>query len=64
MLNHIHEYKIDYVIHCQCPTSDETLNNAYVSRDAEASCHLVGPFILNKHIHPVWKVPCRNFYLK
>ena len=24
----------------------------YVSRDAEASCHLVAPFILNKHIHP------------
>ena len=23
-----------------------------LSRDAEASCHLVAPFILNKHIHP------------
>ena len=31
---------------------DENLDNTYVSRDAEASCHLVGPFILNKHIHP------------
>ena len=26
--------------------------NTHVSRDAEASCHLVVPFILNKHIHP------------
>ena len=31
---------------------DGKLNNAYVSRDAEASCHLVAPFILNQHIHP------------
>ena len=32
---------------------DENLNNTYVSRDAEASWHLVAPFILNKHIHPI-----------
>ena len=31
---------------------DENSNNTHVSRDAEASCHLVAPFILNKHIHP------------
>ena len=31
---------------------DENFNNTYVSRDTEASCHLVGPLILNKHIHP------------
>ena len=31
---------------------DKNLNNAYVSRDAKASCHVVAPFILNKHIHP------------
>ena len=31
---------------------DENSNNTYMSRDAEASCHLVAPFILNKHIHP------------
>ena len=27
-------------------------NYIHVSKDAEASCHLVAPFILNKHIHP------------
>ena len=32
---------------------DENSNNAYVSRDTEASCHLVTPSILNKHIHPL-----------
>ena len=31
---------------------DENSNYTHVSRDAEASCHLVAPFILNKHIHP------------
>ena len=31
---------------------DENLNDTYVSRNAEAPCHLVAPFILNKHIHP------------
>ena len=31
---------------------DEILNNTYVSRDTHASCRLVPPFILNKHIHP------------
>ena len=31
---------------------DENSNNTYVSRDTEASCHLVAPFIWNKHIHP------------
>ena len=31
---------------------DGNLNNTYVSRDAEASCHLVAPLILNTHIHP------------
>ena len=30
---------------------DENLNNTHVSRDAEASCHLVASFILNKYIH-------------
>ena len=30
---------------------DENLNNTYVSRDAQASCQLVPPFILNKNIH-------------
>ena len=31
---------------------DGNLDNTYMSRDAEASCHLVTPFILNKHIRP------------
>ena len=30
---------------------EENLNNTYVSRDAQASCRMVPPFILNKHIH-------------
>ena len=30
---------------------DENLDNTYLSRDAEASCYLVAPFILIKHIH-------------
>ena len=34
------------------PLRDENFNNTYVSRKAQASCHLVAPFILNKHIHP------------
>ena len=28
------------------------IQSIHVSRDAEASCHLVAPFILHKHIHP------------
>ena len=39
---------------------DENSNNTYVSRDAEASCHLVGPFILNKHIHPFGIINPKN----
>ena len=31
---------------------DEYSYNTYVSRDAEESCHLVAPFVLNKRIHP------------
>ena len=31
---------------------DENSNYTHVSRDYEASCHLVVPFILNKHTHP------------
>ena len=31
---------------------DENSNYTHVSRNAEASCHLVAPFILNKHTHP------------
>ena len=30
---------------------DENSNYTHVLRDAEASCHLVAPFILHKHIH-------------
>ena len=32
---------------------NENLNNAYLSKDVQASCRLVPPFILNKHIHPI-----------
>ena len=31
---------------------DENSNYTHLSRNTEASCHLVAPFILNKHIHP------------
>ena len=31
-----------------------------MSRDAEASCHLVAPFILNKHIHPFGIINPKN----
>ena len=30
---------------------DENLNNTYTSRDTQASCQLIPPFMLNKHIH-------------
>ena len=34
---------------------DENLSKTYVSRDAEAYCHLVTLLIFNKHIHPFGK---------
>ena len=39
---------------------DENSINTHVSRDAEASCHLVAPFILNKHIHPFGIINPKN----
>ena len=38
----------------------ENSNNTYVPRDAEASCHLIAPFILNKHIHPFGIINPKN----
>ena len=39
-------------------------SNTHVSRDTEASCHLVAPFILNIHIHPFGIInPQNNFYV-
>ena len=35
-------------------------NNTHVSRDTEASCHLVAPFILNIHIHPFGIINPKN----
>ena len=34
---------------------DANSNDTFVSRDTGASCHLVAPSILNKHIHP-WEL--------
>ena len=39
---------------------EENLNKTYVSRDAEAFCHLIAPFILNKHIHPFGIINPKN----
>ena len=39
---------------------DQNSNNTHVSRDAEASCHLVAPFIVNKHIHPFGIINPKN----
>ena len=39
---------------------DANSNYTHVSRDAEASCHLVAPFILNKHIHPFGIINPKN----
>ena len=39
---------------------DENSINTHVSKDAEASCHLVAPFILNKHIHPLGVINHKN----
>ena len=39
---------------------DENSNYTHVSRDAEASCHLVVPFIFNKHIHPFGIINPKN----
>ena len=39
---------------------DENSNYTHVSRDAEASCHLVAPFILHKHMHPLGIINPKN----
>ena len=39
---------------------DENSNHTHVSRDAEASCHLVAPFILQKHMHPFGIINPKN----
>ena len=39
---------------------DANSSNTHVSRDAEASCHLVAPVILNKHIHPFGIINPKN----
>ena len=39
---------------------DENSNYTHVSRDAEASCHLVAPFILHKHIRPFGIINPKN----
>ena len=39
---------------------DENSKYTQVSRDAEASCHLVAPFISNKHIHPFGIIKPQN----
>ena len=36
---------------CTPLLGDEVLNNTYVSRDAQATCQLVPPFILKKRMH-------------
>ena len=38
----------------------ENSNYTHVSRNAEASCYLVAPFILNKHIHPFGIINPKN----
>ena len=42
---------------------EENLDYKNVSRDAEASCHLVAPFILNKYIHPFEIINPKNHWI-
>ena len=47
-----HQTNMSFCSMFHAPLEDENSNHTHVSKDAEASCHLVASFILQKHMHP------------